>query len=211
MSRLVHGAAVLVAVGVGCALLGGWAWSQAPAQPPAGSGLRVAVVNLTRVWDGCQKRVSLDAKLTQLRETKAQALREKAEEITQLSQKLELLAPGSTQRDQAERELQQKQVENRNLADLSTQEVARKYLEYWDVVYNDICAATDKVAQQEGYDLVLKTVNRRPRTGNLQELQGKIEGMTVLYAAARLDLTEKVLTSLNEEFARTPETKESPQ
>jgi len=207
MSRLVHGRAVLVAVGVGCALLGGWAWSQAPAQTP----LRVAVVNLTRVWDGCQKRVSLDAKLTQLRETKAQALREKAEEITQLSQKLELLAPGSTQRDQAERELQQKQVENRNLVDLSTQEVARKYLEYWDIVYNDICAATDKVAQQEGYDLVLKTVNRRPRTGNLQELQGKIEGMTVLYAAARLDLTEKVLTILNEEFARTPETKESPQ
>ena len=180
MSRLVHAGAALVALGVGCALLGTRAWSQAPAQPPAGSGLRVAVVNLTRVWDGCQKRVSLDAKLTQLRETKAQALREKAEEITQLSQKLELLAPGSTQRDQAERELQQKQVENRNLADLSTQEVARKYLEYWDIVYNDICAATDKVAQQEGYDLVLKTVNRRPRTGNLQELQGKIEGMTVL-------------------------------
>jgi Skp family chaperone for outer membrane proteins len=207
MSRWKHGRAVLVALAVGCAILGARAWSQAPAQP----SLRVAVVNMTRVWDGYQKRVSLDGKLTQLRETKAQTLRQKTEEITQLSQKLELLAPGSTQRDQADRELQQKQVESRNLTDLSTQEVARKYLEYWDIVYNDICAATDKVAQQEGYDLVLKRVDRRPRTGSLQELQGKIEGMTVLYASSRLDLTEKVLTSLNEEFARAPETKESPQ
>jgi Skp family chaperone for outer membrane proteins len=207
MNRWTHGRAVLVALAVGCALLGARAWSQAPGQPP----VRVAVVNLTRIWDGYQKRVSLDGKLTQLRETKAQALRQKTDEINQLSQKLELLAPGSTQRDQAERDLQQKQVESRNLTDLSGQEVARKYLEYWDIVYNDICAATEKVARQEGYDLVLKTADRRPRTGSLQELQGKIEGMTVLYYdPARLDLTEKILTILNDEFAKNPEGKESP-
>jgi len=170
----------------------------------------MAVVNLTRVWEGYQKRAFLDARLTQLRESKTQTMREKADDINQLTQKLELLAPGSAQRDQAERDLQQKQVESRTLADLSTQEVARKYLEYWDIVYNDICAATEKVAQQEGDDLVLKTVERKLRTASLPELQGKIEGMTVLYATARLDLTDKVLAVLNEEFAQSPEAKESP-
>lgn len=207
MSRWWHGGAVLVALGVGCALLGTRAWSQAPAQPP----LRVAVVNLTRIWEGYQKRVSLEGKLTQLQQTKAQTMREKTEEVNQLSQKLELLAQGSTQRDQAERDLQQKQVESRTLDELSRQEVARKYLEYWDTVYNDICTAADKIAQQEGYDLVLKTADRKLRTASLPELQGKIEGMTVLYSTPRLDLTDKVLTLLNEEFARSPETKESPQ
>jgi len=207
MSRWWHGGAVLVALGVGCALLGTRAWSQAPAQPP----LRVAVVNLTRIWEGYQKRVSLEGKLTQLQQTKAQTMREKTDEVNQLSQKLELLAQGSAQRDQAERDLQQKQVESRTLDELSRQEVARKYLEYWDTVYNDICTATDKIAQQEGYDLVLKTADRKLRTASLPELQGKIEGMTVLYSTPRLDLTDKVLTLLNEEFARSPETKESPQ
>jgi Skp family chaperone for outer membrane proteins len=171
----------------------------------------VAVVNLTRIWEGYQKRVSLEGKLTQLQQTKAQTMREKTEEVNQLSQKLELLAQGSTQRDQAERDLQQKQVESRTLDELSRQEVARKYLEYWDTVYNDICTAADKIAQQEGYDLVLKTADRKLRTASLPELQGKIEGMTVLYSTPRLDLTDKVLTLLNEEFARSPETKESPQ
>lgn len=207
MSRWWHAGAVLVALGVGCALLGTRAWSQAPAQPP----LRVAVVNLTRIWEGYQKRVSLEGKLTQLQQTKAQTMREKTDEVNQLSQKLELLAQGSAQCDQAERDLQQKQVESRTLDELSRQEVARKYLEYWDTVYNDICTATDKIAQQEGYDLVLKTADRKLRTASLPELQGKIEGMTVLYSTPRLDLTDKVLTLLNEEFARSPETKESPQ
>jgi Skp family chaperone for outer membrane proteins len=171
----------------------------------------VAVVNLTRLWDGYQKRAVLDTKLTQLQQTKAQTMREKGDDIKQLTQKLELLAPGSTQRDQAERELQQKQVEGRTLAELSAQELAKKYLEYWDVIYNDICTATEKLAQQEGYDLVLKTVDRKLRTGSAPELQAKIEGMTVLYSTPRLDLTDRLLAALNEEFARSPEVKEQPQ
>lgn len=201
MRRWPYLGAALVAAVAGCGILGQWLWSE---PQPTGSP-RIGVINLTRMWEGYQKRLYLDSKLTRFRETKTQAMDEKRDEITQLAQRLDLLAPGSTQREATAQELEGKQVEARTLAELSTKEVARRYFEYWDIVYNDIRAAVDKIAQQEGYDLVLKAVDVRSRTTSAQELQGKIEGMTVLYSAPHLDLTEKVLTVLNEEFARSAE------
>ena len=202
--RLPVAAAAVLAVTATVALVGGRAWSA----PEAARPLRIGVVSLTRLWDGYQRRLFLDSKLIQFRQTKAQTLQEKKDEVDQLRQKIELLAPGSTQRQEAEGELQQKQVEGRTLAELSAKEVARRYFEYWDLVYNDIRAAVQQVAQAQGYDLVFKTVESQSRTTSTRELQGKIEGRTVLYAAAELDLTEEVLTVLNENFARSGEAKE---
>lgn len=203
MRRWPYFGAALVAAAAGCGLLGQWLWSEPQPSPSA----RIGVINLTRMWEGYQKRLYLDSKLTRFRETKTQVLEEKKNEITQLTRKLDLLAPGSTQREAVAQELEEKQIQARTLVELSTKEVARRYFEYWDIVYNDIRAAADRIAPQEGYDLVLKAVDVRSRTTSAQELQGKIEGMTVLYAAPHLDLTEKVLTMLNQEFARSAEGK----
>jgi len=197
---------LVVAATVACGLLGlgRGVWSE----PGQGRPLRIGVVNLTRIWDAYEKQTYLNRKLTQLSKTKESALQEKVDQITQLRQKIQLLAPGSSQRDAAEQELQQVQVESRTLAQLSDQEVRRKYIAYWDVVYNDIQAAVTRLAEAEGYDLILKQVNMGERTANSQVLQGKISGLAVMYVKADLDLTDKVLVMLNDEFAKSPEAKE---
>jgi len=207
MRQWLRATVAVLAVTAVSVLVARWVWSA----PQEARPLRIGVVNLTRLWEGYQRRLYLDSKLTRFRQQKAQAMQEKQDEIEQLKQKIELLAPGSSQRQEAESELQQKQVEGRTLAELSAKEVARRYFEYWDLVYNDIRAAVRQVAEAEGYDLVLKTVQSKARTTSMQELQGKIEGRSVLYAAARLDITDKVLKVLNENFARSTEAKEQTQ
>ena len=195
---------VVVAVACGLLGLGRGLWGE----PEQGRPLHIGVINLTRIWDGYQKQAYLNGKLTQLSKTKESALQEKVEEITQLRQKIQLLASGSAQREAAEQELQQVQIESRTLAQLSDQEVRRKYIEYWDIVYNDIRTAVARLAETEGYDLILKQVDMGEHTVNSQVLQGKIHGLAVMYARADLDLTDTVLVILNDEFANSAEAKE---
>ena len=196
--------AVLLIVVATCVAAGQWLRGEEPSARP----VRIGAVDLARVWQTYDKKIHLDKELDQLGKLKEAPWLEKKAEVDQLQQKIDLLAAGSAQRDEAERELAQKKFELDALARASRQELGLKLLEYMDLVYNDIVAAVNEVAEREGYDLVLQTSEAKRRATSIQEFQARIEGRLVLYSSSQLELTDTVLALLNDRFAQSGQAKE---
>ncbi len=192
------GTAAALLMVAGCVCLAQWLWGEAP----AGAGQRIGVVNLSRVWQGYQRKVYLDGELERLGALKQATYDEKASEVEQLQKKIENLAAGSAQRSAAEQELTEKRVQLDSLGRISRQELATKALEYMDSIYSDIRTAVNDAAEQGGYHLVLKTSDVKGRAKTIQEFQGKLEGQVVLYSSSQVELTDDVLALLNSRFAQ---------
>ena len=197
-------AAALLVMAATCLGIGRWLWGEAPSGRP----LKVAVVDLARVWQGYQKKVYFDEEIDRLGKLKQAPLLEKKAEVDQLRQKIELLAAGSAQRDAAESELAQKNIELEALDRASRQELGLKLLEYMDIIYTDILSGVNQVGEREAFDLVLKTSETKRRAKSIREFQARLEGQVVLYSAPHLDLTDTVLATLNERFAESSQGKE---
>ncbi len=79
-----------------------------------------------------------------------------------------------------------------------TQEEVAAMMEVW----NDLVAAVAKYAKDSGLDLVLKQQVRSSTPKTKSTFYRNVAARTVLYAAARLDITEAIVKQLNIDYER---------
>ncbi len=70
-----------------------------------------------------------------------------------------------------------------------------------ETLYTKLLEEVEKIAQAEGVDLILNKDQSPLNTRKLSDLLEVIRGRKVLYSTAELDLTDKVLDSLNQRYA----------
>jgi outer membrane protein len=142
---------------------------------------KVGVVNLTRVFEECKKTKDSDLKMSQASHDKEAERERLVTEIKSLREEMVLL------NEEARAERQESIEEKlRHLAsfDRQTKESLRRQRdETVQMILNEIESTVDFYAKEHGFDLIL--VDR-----------------AVLYGTKTLDVTEDILTLLNQRYAQ---------
>ena len=204
-------AAGLVALGLlGGGLGGGWL-AQPRAEAQAAPTVRkaataVAVMDISQVYRSLKEREAVRADNTRRMEGLKEMQTRQAQEIRQLTQEWETMQRMTTGDAAAVRDLgrqiEEKTVNYRVQQEVESLRVQQGYSTAVNRMYRKMTDAAGRVAQDNGYDLVLfdepvPDFRRIPP----QQMDAALGSREVLWAAERLDITDQVVTRMNNEYA----------
>jgi len=121
----------------------------------------------------------------------------KRKEVETLQARIENLAPGSQERIKAEEELFKKRLTLETSRQLILKQAEKKQLDYFREIWQDIYFVIGRYAEEEGFDLILKSDERRLDSPVLSELQYNIHRNIVLYNSSQVDISEEIIHRLN--------------
>lgn len=169
------------------------------------SATAVAIVDLERVMLGLKEKERREGEMKDRINTFQGTMDELKKQLEGLTKQLELTPKDDVAKV---REIKQKQIE------LAAQAEARKQalqtlisIETGEILrsmYLKINNAVDRIAQKDGWDMVLLD-NRSikiPETVTDREINFIIQSRTVLHAANSVDITDDVITLMNNEFGK---------
>ncbi len=176
------------------------------AQAQAGTkkyALRIVLVDVDKVLQEYKKGNDLYEQIREALEPQLKSLRQKAQTIGEEQRRL--VADPRT--DPVEF-LSKKQNLELKMAQIKRDEKAfiakktEKEIEAMMEVWNDAIAAVSKYAKENGIDLVLKQQVRTSKPRLKATFYRNVAARTVLYAAAHLDITDKIVKQLNSDYER---------
>jgi Skp family chaperone for outer membrane proteins len=169
------------------------------------SATAVAIVDLERVMMGLKEKEKREGEMKDRIVAFQGTMDDLKKQLDGLSKQLELTPKENVAQV---REIKQKQIE------LAAQAEARKQalqtlisLETGEILrsmYMKINGAVDRIAEKDGWDMVLLD-NRSikiPETVTDREINFIIQSRTVLHAANSVDITDDVITLMNNEFGK---------
>jgi Skp family chaperone for outer membrane proteins len=200
-------ASVMVMAGLasfsGLALAGvlGWQAGATATTRLAPEPTRIATVNLEKLVEQLAEVKERDAGV------KARGL-QRQEELDKIKNDLktiesdvkEMPRDSADRREKIARGLELKQVADTKLR-VYQQLINIEKGEILADIYKKICDASARLAEREGYDVVLMDdrVIQIPETGSDGDVNGAIQAKRVLWARDSLDITDRLVTMLNNE------------
>lgn len=191
---------IVLALALLAALAVGFTVAQAqPAAKPRPAV--VAVIDVQKVFDSLSEKGEIEARL----KTKAAQLdrenQSKQEEINKLQADVEILAAGSPDRLKKEAELEQKAVALQVWRQVENNKLVRERIVQTEGIYRRIVDAVGRVSQANGIDVTLFKEPEINFTGARPEaLPLLIQSRKVLYSDKSLDLSDQIITLMNNEF-----------
>ncbi len=167
-----------------------------------GKELKVGVVNLNKVFEQYEKRKELENDFRDIRARSEDTLKIKQEEAMSLREEIQLLEAGSMARKKKEEELEKLLLYLQVEDEVARKNLAKAEKDFYEELFQDINTAVDEIGKKEGFDLILKKEDIEPKSADLLELRLKIGIGTVLYFSNALDVTDKVVESLNRKLKR---------
>jgi len=172
-------------------------FSSVKAAGEAGTSLKIAVVNIEEVFNHYQKRALLDEDLAAWQSDRQKEMEAKRKELKTLQARIENLAPGSEERIKAEEELFKKRLGLDTSRQLILKQAEKKQLDYFREIWQDIYFVIARYGAEEGFDLILKSDERRLDSLLFTELQYNIHRTLVLYNSSQVDISQKIIDLLN--------------
>lgn len=163
--------------------------------------LKIGVVDLNSVFDKYEKRKSLDAQLKELEKQYQKIINDKKKELVSLNEKIQLLDLGSDARKKNEEAFEKKNIELESYAKFAEKSLVKKYKDYFENLYTEVCKEIENIGKREQYDLIIKKEEPDLQGGGISELQFKVGIKTVLYHADSVDITNQVIDILNKKYA----------
>jgi outer membrane protein len=163
--------------------------------PKAALIAKIGYTDIQKVFQGYKKTGDLEANLKESQTEQRQNLEKLKEEIEKLKDELkegELILTESA-KEEKQAEIDQKARELDNLARDVTEKLEGQREKYTDEILQDILAMTRSIAEREGYRLVFHK-----------------EALIYATPEPEFDLTEKVLSELNEKYRAEAESTSSP-
>ncbi|MEZ6242516.1 MAG: OmpH family outer membrane protein [Phycisphaerales bacterium] len=175
-----------------------------PAQPTA-----VAIVDVPAVLDGLKEKERLEANLEQAMQDANAKLQELSNQAEALQAKLDpdtgILKQGTKDYYQALGQLIELQSQAKARKSVLEQTISLTQGEMLRSLYTKIEAGIAKIAEREGYDIVLLNDAAFPLSNPApaNQTKGEILSRSVVYASSTngIDITADVITLLNNEFA----------
>ncbi len=164
-------------------------------------GLKVGVVDLNGVFEKYEKRKVFDAQLKEQEKQHQKIVTDKKKELISLSEKIQLLDLGSEARKKDEESFEKKNMELESYAKYAEKSLTRKYKDYFESLYTEVCKEIEDIGKREQYDLIIKKEEPELQSGGISELQFKVGIKTVLYNSDAVDITSRVLDNLNKRFS----------
>ncbi len=164
-------------------------------------GLKVGVVDLNGVFEKYEKRKVFDAQLKEQEKQHQKIVNDKKKELISLSEKIQLLDLGSEVRKKDEESFEKKNIELESYAKYAEKSLTKKYKDYFESLYTEVCKEIEDIGKREQYDLIIKKEEPELQSGGISELQFKVGIKTVLYNSDAVDITSRVLDNLNKRFS----------
>ncbi|NOG85278.1 MAG: OmpH family outer membrane protein [Candidatus Scalindua sp. SCAELEC01] len=164
--------------------------------------LKIAVVDISGVFEKYEKREALDKELKGFEKDFQNEINKKKKEIINLDEETQLLDLGSDSRRKNEELLERKSVELEGYAKFAERQLLKRYREFFETVYGIVVKEVEVIGKKEGYDLIIKKEEPELKSGQMSDLQFKIGIRTVLYHSKAVDITSRVVDSLNASYRK---------
>ncbi|HDY66933.1 MAG: OmpH family outer membrane protein [Candidatus Scalindua sediminis] len=165
-------------------------------------GFKIGVVDISGVFEKCEKRKDLDQELKNLEKKFQKEINEKRKEIINLDEETQLLDLGSESRRKNVDLLERKNVELEGYAKYAERQLLRRYKEFFETIYDTVVKEVEAIGIKEGFDLIIKKEEPELKSGQISDLQFKIGIRTVLYHSKDVDVTSKVIENLNANYLK---------
>lgn len=169
--------------------------------------IKVGVVDISRVFEKYEKRRDHDQELKNLEKKFQKEINEKRKEIINLDEETQLLDLGSESRRKNEVLLERKNVELEGYAKFAERRLLKRYKGFFEKIYDEVVKEVEIIGEKEKFDLVIKKEEPELKSGKISDLQFKIGIRTVLYHSKAVDITKKVIDSLNARYLKEKEKK----
>lgn len=164
-------------------------------------GIKVGVVDLNTVFEKYEKRKLFDAQLKEQEKQYQKIVNDKKKELVSLSEKIQLLDLGSEARKKDEETFERKNMELESYAKFAEKSLMKKYKDYFESLYTEVCKEVEDIGKREQYDLIIKKEEPELQSGGITELQFKVGIKTVLYHSDSVDITNQVIDNLNKKYS----------
>jgi Skp family chaperone for outer membrane proteins len=190
---------VIAALLIGGILLSGSiAQTTAPASGPA----HVAVCDIVAVFNDYQRAKDLTNEFNQRREALKVENEKRVKQIESIQQELDSLDPSSKEYNDRQNEVQRLTIERKAWMEFQENLAMRDHHRLTKQMYEEITAKVGKVSKDMGYEIVLFRERGAIQSDNTQDLLRQIASRKVLYADESVDITDSVLTRMNEDYKR---------
>ena len=92
-------------------------------------------------------------------------------------------------------------MELESYAKFAEKSLVKKYKEYFESLYSEVCKEIEGIGKREQYDLIIKKEEPELQGGGISELQFKVGIKTVLYHSDSVDITNQVIDTLNKKYS----------
>ncbi len=178
--------------------------SRATSQPapaaPAGQS-RIATANPSKVFFGMKEKNDVVARLKQDVEELEKQNASRRQKVADLKSAMELLKPDAPQYEEANRAFMTGAIEHKNWLEVSQAQAARNEKMLTKMLFDKITTTIAEIAKERGIDLVVAeqpAFNIERMTS--EQLTQAMAQRQVLYTSASMDLTNDVITRLDDGY-----------
>lgn len=181
-----------------CAALVLGAFVNLQGQNGAAKPIRIAVIDVQKVFSSLEERTSVEAEINQTTEKAQKEGQQKQTELQGIGADLKLLNENSAEYKRKRELFDQKVIELNVWKQYSERKIESDKAIKIEGLYIKIIDAVAAEAEKTGYDLVLyKEDPTSLRAQNTQQLTAMISLKKVLYSAKSLDITDMVAQKMN--------------
>ncbi|MBI5725569.1 MAG: OmpH family outer membrane protein [Planctomycetes bacterium] len=178
--------------------------AQPPAAPKAGKPTVVAVCDIDEVNKNYKKTQDLVGISTQRIKDLEKEFKARGEKLDALRNDLAVLKAGSPQYEKAIDDLQKQAIELEAWRKFQEAIIMRDKFRLTKEVYEDVVKAVGDVARSRGVQIVLYRSSANIDSRDLNDLIGEMDRRKILYWDSDVDITNEVLTQVNQNYTITP-------
>ncbi len=162
---------------------------------------RVALCDVVHVFNNYARADDLTNRLNEKRKALQLEGTSKLRAVEQMQMELEGLVEGSPQFESRLADVQKLEIERQAWGQIKEAAILREHHRLTKEMYNQILAKVAQVAKARNIDLVMYQVRGELLGANTQQLLQEIAQRRILFASEGMDLTDIVLTSLNDDYS----------
>ena len=186
-------------------LAAGWLGAARAENRLAAKPTAVAVVDIQKAFDALAEKDQIEADLRTKAEQLKQLEDDKKKKIRDIQADLEILAPDTEPWLRKKDELDKALIELQVWRTFETNNLNNERGVQVENLYRKMIDSIGKVAKANGYDVVLfKEKPVRFAGAKPEQIPALIQVRKVLWAADELDLTDQVITDMNNQFKNSP-------
>lgn len=174
------------------------------AQTSGGGSGRAATIDVVKVFNEYERQRDLSIEIKAVQDRLELENTQRRSKIDQMQAGLDAMDPTDPVYASKSKEVLQAQVDYKNWFDLKEAMITREVGIWTARVYREILKATEDVAKQNGYDIVLYRDEFQTPNLDPKEVREQIRQRKVLYASPASDVGQQVLDKLNADYRAQP-------
>ncbi len=160
----------------------------------------IAVCDVVAVFNNYIRTQDMTGEMAQRQRRLQELNADRAKRAADIEAEIKNLKPDSEQHTLRTEELWRLQFEQEGWQKAQMGVLMKWHHKSTEQMYKQIVDMVNVVAKEMGLDLVLLQHSQPLQTSSTEELIAQISGRTVLYHSPKVDITAKVLASINEQY-----------